>query len=96
VQVTLVLPSEWETRFCAILLSREYHEKENHMNLVTSLIGIAALSFITFALAHEEETASTTPEEKPSTRSRWCGSTAPLFSKFCFIREPGILARLLL
>ena len=40
------------------------------MNLVTSLIGIAALSFITFALAHEEETASTTPEEKPSTRSR--------------------------
>ena len=37
------------------------------MKLITSLIGIAALSFITLALAQEEETASSTPEDKPST-----------------------------
>jgi len=41
--------------------------KENHMKLVTSLIGIAALSFITSAFAQEEETASPASEEKPST-----------------------------
>jgi hypothetical protein len=37
------------------------------MKLITSLIGIAALSFITSAFAQEEETASPASEEKPST-----------------------------
>jgi len=37
------------------------------MKLVTSLIGIAALSFIISAFAQEEETASPASEEKPST-----------------------------
>jgi ketosteroid isomerase-like protein len=37
------------------------------MKLITSLIGIAALSFVTSALAQEEETTSPAPEEKAST-----------------------------
>jgi ketosteroid isomerase-like protein len=37
------------------------------MKLITSLVGIAALSFITSALSQEERTPSPTPEEKPST-----------------------------
>jgi ketosteroid isomerase-like protein len=37
------------------------------MKLITSLVGIAALSFITSALAQEEETASPASEETPST-----------------------------
>ena len=36
------------------------------MKLITSLVGIAALSFVTSALAQEEETASPAPEEKAS------------------------------
>jgi ketosteroid isomerase-like protein len=37
------------------------------MKLITSLVGIAALTFVTSALAQEEETASPTAEEQPST-----------------------------
>jgi ketosteroid isomerase-like protein len=37
------------------------------MKLITSLIGIAGLSFVTLALAQEEQTTSPAPEEKPST-----------------------------
>src|SRR6266516_5085142 len=37
------------------------------MKLITSLVGIAALSFVTSALAQEEGTASPAPEEKAST-----------------------------
>jgi len=36
------------------------------MKLITSLVGIAALSFVTSALAQEEETPSPAPEEKAS------------------------------
>jgi ketosteroid isomerase-like protein len=41
--------------------------EENHMKLITSLIGIAALSFAISAFAQEEEKASPASEEKPST-----------------------------
>jgi len=41
-------------------------EKEIHMKLITSLLGIAALSFVTSALA-QEESPSVAPEEKAST-----------------------------
>jgi len=37
------------------------------MKLITSLVGIAALSFVTSTLAQEEETTSPAPEEKAST-----------------------------
>jgi type IV secretory pathway VirB10-like protein len=60
-------PSEWEIGFCAVPRFHEHHEGKNHMKLTTSLIGIAALGFITSAFAQEEETASPAPEEKPST-----------------------------
>jgi ketosteroid isomerase-like protein len=38
------------------------------MKIITSLIGIAGLSFATLAVAQEQQTASPAPEEKPSTR----------------------------
>jgi ketosteroid isomerase-like protein len=41
--------------------------KESHMKLITSLIGIAGLSFATLAVAQEQQTASPASEEKPST-----------------------------
>ena len=47
------------------------------MKLITSLIGIAALSFITSALAQEEEKASATPQEKPSTTIEETPTPAP-------------------
>ena len=37
------------------------------MKIITSLIGIAGLSFATLAVAQEQQTASPAPEEKPST-----------------------------
>jgi ketosteroid isomerase-like protein len=51
--------------------------KGNHMKLTTSLIGIAALGFITSAFAQEEETASPAPEEKPSTTIEETPTPAP-------------------
>jgi ketosteroid isomerase-like protein len=55
-----------EERFCAILRSKDIQEG-NHMKLITSLIGIAALSLVTSALAQDEETATPASEETPST-----------------------------
>jgi ketosteroid isomerase-like protein len=44
------------------------NRQRSHMKLITSLIGIAGLSFATLAaLAQEQQTASPAPEEKPST-----------------------------
>ena len=37
------------------------------MKLITSLIGIAALSLVTSALAQDEETATPAPTDRPST-----------------------------
>ncbi len=47
------------------------------MKLITSLIGIAALSFITSAFAQEEETASPASEETPSTTVEETPTPAP-------------------
>jgi len=47
------------------------------MKLITSLVGIAALSFITPALSQEEKTASPTPEERPSTNIEEPPTPAP-------------------
>jgi ketosteroid isomerase-like protein len=47
------------------------------MNLITSSIGIAALSFVTLALAQEEQTTSPAPEEKPSTTIQETPAPAP-------------------
>jgi ketosteroid isomerase-like protein len=41
--------------------------KQNHMKPLTSLLGMAALTFATSAFAQQEETASPAPEETPST-----------------------------
>jgi uncharacterized membrane protein len=51
--------------------------KANHLKRITSLIGITALSFITSAPAQEEETASPTPDEKPSTTIEETPTPAP-------------------
>ena len=48
------------------------------MKLITSLIGIASLSFATLAvLAQEQQTASPAPEEKPSTTAEQATTPAP-------------------
>jgi ketosteroid isomerase-like protein len=47
------------------------------MKLITSLIGIAGLSFVTLALAQEEQTTSPAPEEKPSTTVQEAPAPAP-------------------
>ncbi len=47
------------------------------MKLITSLFGIAGLSFVTLALAQEEQTTSPTPEEKPSTTIQETPAPAP-------------------
>jgi ketosteroid isomerase-like protein len=53
-------------RFCATLRSKDIQEG-NHMKLITSLIGITALSLVTSALAQDEETAAPASTERPST-----------------------------
>jgi len=47
------------------------------MKLITPLIGIAALSFVTLALAAEQETTSPAPEQQPSATTEQTGSAAP-------------------
>jgi hypothetical protein len=47
------------------------------MKLITSLIGIAALTFATLALAEEQATTSPAPEQQPSATSEQTGSPAP-------------------
>jgi ketosteroid isomerase-like protein len=47
------------------------------MKLITSLIGIAALSFVALALAQETQTTSPAPEEKPSTTTEATSTAAP-------------------
>ena len=47
------------------------------MKLITSLIGIAASSFITLALAQEEQATSPAPAEKPSTTIQETATPAP-------------------
>jgi ketosteroid isomerase-like protein len=51
--------------------------EENHMKLITSLIGIASLSFAISAFAQEEEAASPASEEKPSTTIEETPTAAP-------------------
>jgi ketosteroid isomerase-like protein len=47
------------------------------MKLITFLIGIAGLSFVTLALPQEEQTTSPGPEEKPSTTIQETSTPAP-------------------
>lgn len=47
------------------------------MKLITSLVGIATLSFITSALSQEEKAASPAPEERPSTTIEETPTPAP-------------------
>lgn len=51
------------------------------MKLVTTLIGIAGLSFATLAVAQEQQTASPAPEEKPSTTAEQATTPAPETTK---------------
>ena len=47
------------------------------MKIITSLIGIAGLSFATLAVAQEQQTASPAPEEKPSTTVEQATAPSP-------------------
>ncbi len=47
------------------------------MRLITSLIGIAGLSFAILAVAQEQQTASPAPEEKPSTTVEQATAPSP-------------------
>jgi ketosteroid isomerase-like protein len=47
------------------------------MKLITSLIGIAALSFVTLALAEEQGTTSPAPEQQPSATTEQTASPTP-------------------
>jgi ketosteroid isomerase-like protein len=47
------------------------------MKLITSLVGIVAINFVTSAFAQEEETASPAPEEKASTTVEETPTPAP-------------------
>jgi ketosteroid isomerase-like protein len=51
--------------------------RNNHMKLITSLIGIAGLSLITLAVAQEQQTTSPAPEEKPATTVEQATTPAP-------------------
>jgi ketosteroid isomerase-like protein len=56
-------------------LCLDKNHQTNHMNLITSLIGVTSVSLVTLALA--QETTSPAPEEKPSTNIRETPTPAP-------------------
>src|SRR6266540_3833580 len=59
------------------------------MKLITSLIGIAGLSFATLAVAQEQQTASPAPEEKPSTTVEQATAPSPETTTTAKARSPG-------